>query len=165
MSIYFGYVEASFSAEVQDDHADQQTDIAHAIGEERFERGVGVWFLFPPMPDQAKRADADEFPTHDELQGRRRQHHKEHRCGKERKKSEVVSVPTITLDVVGRVKVDKPRDDRNDKKHHDRLTIDQGSYRDTRSSRGASTCGKPTGVGDDGRPALGPMTVVRCEVT
>ena len=51
-----------------DDHADEQADVADAVGDERLERGVGVRLLLPPVADEHERADADELPAGEELQ-------------------------------------------------------------------------------------------------
>ncbi|CAB4621538.1 unannotated protein [freshwater metagenome] len=69
---------AATSRKERDDHAENESDIANAVREERFECCVGVLLFFPPMSDEAERTDAYEFPAHQHLQRVRAEHVEEH---------------------------------------------------------------------------------------
>ena len=49
--------------EEHDDDADHQADVAGSGREERLQRRGGVRALFPAVPDQRERAEADAFPA------------------------------------------------------------------------------------------------------
>ncbi|MEI2697487.1 MAG: hypothetical protein V9E94_03725, partial [Microthrixaceae bacterium] len=118
------------AGEVQGDDADEQADVADAVGEERLERGVRVGFLLPPVPDQREGADADELPADDHLQRVLGEHEEEHRGGEQRQEGEVVRVAAVAVHVVGREDVHEQRDQRDDHEHEHRLAVDQGADRD-----------------------------------
>ena len=56
-------------SEERDRHADDQAHVTDTVREERLEGGVGVLLLFPPVPDETERTDADQLPAHQHLQG------------------------------------------------------------------------------------------------
>ena len=101
-----------------------QADVAHAVGEERLERRVGVGLLLPPVADQREGADADQLPADDHLQRVLGQDEEQHRRGEQRQEGEVVGVAPVAADVVGREDVDQQRDERDDDQHQRRLTVD-----------------------------------------
>ena len=63
ISLIVDDVEGLAGAEEQDDHAADQADVAHAVGDEGLEGGVGVRLLLPPVADQRERAEARPAPS------------------------------------------------------------------------------------------------------
>ena len=129
----------------QRDHADEQADVADAVGDERLERGVGVRLLLPPVADEHERAEADQLPAGDELHRVEAHHEHEHRRGEQRQEREVVRVAPVAADVVGAVDVHQQRDDRDDEEHHHAETVDERADRELHAARL-----EPGPLGDDG---------------
>ncbi len=121
-------VEGLAGAEEQDDHADDQADVAHAVGQERLEGGVGVRLLLPPVPDEHERAEADQLPgeraacsvfwamTRVSIDAVNR-----------RQEGEVVGEAPVALQVLGAVDVDQQRDQGDGEEHHHRQAVDHGA--------------------------------------
>ena len=121
--------------EVQDDHADQEADVAHAVGEEGLEGGVGVRLLLPPVADERERAEADQLPAHDHLQRVVGQDEEEHRGGEQAEEGEVVGVAAVAGHVVGGEDVHQQRDEGDDHQHQRAEAVDQRADLDRRRRR------------------------------
>ena len=76
--------------EEQDDDADQQADVADAVGEERLEGGVGVRLLLPPVADEHERAEAHQLPADEHLERVLGEHEEQHRRGEQAEEGEEV---------------------------------------------------------------------------
>ena len=121
------HVEGLTGGEEQHDHAEHEADVAHAVGPERLERGVGVGLLLPPMADQHERTHADELPTDQHLQRRGAHDVEEHRPREHAQEGVVVGEADVALEVLLRIDVHQERDDRDRHEHHRREAVDQGA--------------------------------------
>ena len=80
--------------------------------------------LLPPVADQHERAEADQLPTHDELQRVVGHHEQQHRRGEQGEGREVVGVAPVAVHVAGGVDVHEQRDGGDDEQHHHRQAVD-----------------------------------------
>ena len=131
-----------------------QPDVARAGREERLQRGVGVRLLLPPVPDQHERAQADELPTHEHLQGVVGDDEQQHRRGEQAQRRVVVREAPVAAHVLEGVDVHEQRDRRDDEHHHhgEAVDLDPGAEADAAvlEPRGAAgdrfderACGRP----------------------
>ena len=74
-----GDVEVLAGGEEQEDDPESQAHVADARGDEGLDGGVGVDLLLPPVPDEHERAQADELPPDQQLEGVVGHHQVQHR--------------------------------------------------------------------------------------
>ena len=99
------------------EHADHETEVADAVREEGFLRGVGGGVLFIPMPDEQIGAEADQLPEdecHDEIVGEDDAGHREH---EECEAGEIARLCGIVLHVGQREQMHQQADAGDDDHH------------------------------------------------
>ena len=101
-----------------------QADVAGTGGEERLQRGVGVRLLLPPVADQHERAEADQLPADEHLQGVVGDDQQQHRRAEQAQRGEEVRVAPVAVHVLGGVHVHQQRDQGDDEHHHHREAVD-----------------------------------------
>ena len=107
----------------QDQHAEQEPEVAHAVHDERLLPRLGGSRPLVPEADQQVRAQAHAFPAHEHEQEVVGQHQREHR---EHEQVEVQEEPAergIVRHVAGGVDVDQEADPGHDQRHHRRQRI------------------------------------------
>ena len=113
---HFAECERAGDAPEHED-ADHESEVADAVAEEGFLRGIGGGVFLIPVADEQVGAEADQLPEdegHDEVV---RQHDAGHREHEEREAGEVAGLRFIVLHVSEREDVDQ-RADAGDDDHH-----------------------------------------------
>jgi len=97
-----------------------ETDVADARREERLERRLARRLLLVPEADQEVRAQAHDFPRHEELQEVVSKHERQHRSGEEGQHRVVPADALVSMHVAERIDLHGNADDRHDEKHERR---------------------------------------------
>jgi hypothetical protein len=104
---------------VEPDHADQESEVADAGGDEGFLRGGGGFGLGVPEADEEVRGEADDLPAHEEEEQAVGDDDAEHGSGEERQETEEAGEVLVVLHVADAVDEDKQADE-GDHDQHDR---------------------------------------------
>ena len=99
------------------DDAEDEPEVADAVGEEGFLRGVGSGVLLEPEADEQVAAHADQLPKHEHHEEVVREHDAEHREGEEAQAGEVAAVAAVAMQVAARVDVNHQPDAGDDEEH------------------------------------------------
>ncbi|MNK95710.1 hypothetical protein D3C87_1159590 [compost metagenome] len=111
--------------EEDEEHAEQEAEVSHAVGDEGLVPGVRLGDIREPEADQQVRAEADAFPAHEHEGERGAEHEDEHREHEEVQVREVAAEAPVMAHVAHRVEVDQRSDARDHEDHHGRERIQQ----------------------------------------
>jgi hypothetical protein len=101
----------------REDDAEDEAEVAHAVGEEGFLRGVSGGVFLEPEADEQVAAHAYQFPKHEHHEEVVREHDAEHREGEEAQAGEVTAEAAVAVQVAARVDVNHQPDAGDDEEH------------------------------------------------
>ena len=114
--LQLGEVDAAETVVAPDD-AEQKTEVADAVDDEGFFRGVGRGLLFVIMVDEQPGAETDELPeneNHEQIVG---EHDAEHRKHEDRQAAEEACARLVVVHVAEREDVDEEADEAHHEEH------------------------------------------------
>ena len=106
------------------DDSQQKEDIADARGEKSFLGRRRRRRLLIPEADQQVRGESDDLPAHEQQQQAVRDHHAQHRSGKEREKAEEARKILVVRHVADGVDEDQQANEADHHQHHRRERIE-----------------------------------------
>ena len=113
---------------------EHESEIADAIGDERFFRRVRRGVAIEPMADQHIGAKADQLPEDEQHHEIVRQNDAEHREHEERQCREIAGLACIIPHVAERIDMDQRSDARDHEEHRLAQTIEDKAKRDLEDS-------------------------------
>ena len=100
------------------EHGDQEPEVADPVHDERLLAGVGVHLVAEPEADQQVGAEPDALPADEHHREAGSQHQDQHEDDEEVQVGEVARVPGIFLHVAHAEQVDQAADPGHDEQHH-----------------------------------------------
>ncbi len=103
---------------VQHEHAEQETRVADAVGDEGLLAGARIGQVVEPEADQQVRGQADAFPADEQHQHRAAEHQQQHEEQEQVQVGEEAAEALVVRHVADRVDVDHRADAGDDQRHH-----------------------------------------------
>ena len=126
----------------EQEHGDQEAEVADPVDDERLLAGVGVDLVAEPEADQQVGAEAHAFPADEHHREAGAQHQHQHEDHEEVEVREVPGVPRVCLHVPDAEQVDQAADPGDDQQHDSGELVDlERRNRSGASPPGASARG------------------------
>ena len=143
---------------VEPDHAEEESEVADAGGDEGFLGGGGGFGLGVPEADEEVGGEADDLPAHEEQKQAVGDDHAEHGAGEEREKAEEAGEVLVVGHVADAVDEDQQADEGDHDQHHCGQRIEHPAEREPLVAKlkpaeveGQWTSGLPEHVDEGGR--------------